>query len=118
VASDADTVKVDELPAVIDAGLAVMLTVSVGLLLKVTPPQPLSSKGSESVENIAIGERIRERTRRTLTCIMVFSFFCLREQRWLEVRFKMRQHKAGISRHDAPLSVGSFSPYRSGLLPD
>jgi hypothetical protein len=77
VASDAETVKVDELPTVIDAGLAVMLTVGAGLLLKVTPPQPLNSKGSESVENIAIGERIRERTRRTLSCIMVFFFLLL-----------------------------------------
>jgi hypothetical protein len=84
VASDADTVNVHELPAVIDAGLDVMLTVGVGLLVKEAPPHPLNSKGSESVENIAIGESIRERTRRTLSCIMVFSFFCLPEQRWLE----------------------------------
>jgi hypothetical protein len=72
VAFVADTVKVDELPAVIVVGLEVMLTVGVGVLVKVAPPHPVNSRGSESVDSIAIGERIRDRSRGTRTCNMVF----------------------------------------------
>jgi hypothetical protein len=74
VAFVAATVNVDEPPAVIAAGLEVMVTVGVGALVKEAPPHPARSTGSESVENIASGEKIRERSRGTRTCIMVFSF--------------------------------------------
>ena len=47
------TVKVDELPALIDAGLAPMLTVGAGdveVAMELLPPQPLKSKGSMKPE--------------------------------------------------------------------
>jgi hypothetical protein len=96
VAFVADTVNVDELPAVIVAGLEVMLTVGVvGVVLKVAPPHPVNSRGSESVDSIANGERIRGRSRAMRTCIMVFSFLCSRKQRWPDSQIeKWAQPKA------------------------
>jgi hypothetical protein len=62
VALVALTVKVDELPALIDAGLAPMLTVGAGDLeepaaMELPPPQPLKSRGNMRPE--AIEEEIQ-----------------------------------------------------------
>jgi len=55
VALVAVTVKVDELPALIDAGLAPMLTVGAGVVtatvaMELLPSQPLNSRGSKKPE--------------------------------------------------------------------
>jgi hypothetical protein len=55
VALVAVTVKVDELPALIDAGVALMLTVGAGgvataVAMEPLPPQPLQSRGSNKPE--------------------------------------------------------------------
>ncbi len=62
VALAAVTVKVDELPAAIEVGLAVMLTVgvavAVGVLLKWAPPHPVNTRRSGNMNTIAKGEEI------------------------------------------------------------
>jgi hypothetical protein len=54
----------EELPALIDTGLAVMLTVGAGaedelLLLKVAPPQPERTRKIGSANSIASGEKMQ-----------------------------------------------------------
>jgi hypothetical protein len=52
----------DELPAVIEAGLAAMLTVgvvdAVDVLLKLAPPHPVNTRRSGNINTIAKGEEI------------------------------------------------------------
>ena len=71
------TVKVDELPALIDAGLAPMLTVGAGDLvvpvaMELLPPQPLRSRGSRRPE--AIEEEIQLRDLRMCVLVRMFTF--------------------------------------------
>jgi hypothetical protein len=59
VALIADTFNVDELPAVIEAGLAVMLTVRTGFELWVKmPPHPVTSMANESPKNRVAKKRV------------------------------------------------------------
>jgi hypothetical protein len=66
----------DELPAVIEAGLAAMLTVgvAVGALLKLAPPHPVNTRRSGNMNTIANGEEILRRNRWAHVFITVFSF--------------------------------------------
>jgi hypothetical protein len=66
----------DELPAVIEAGLAAMLTVgvAVGVLLKLAPPHPVNTRRSGNMNTIANGEEILRRNRWAHVFITVFSF--------------------------------------------
>jgi hypothetical protein len=55
----------EELPALIETGLAAMLTVGAaaeGELLKLVPPQP-ASRSSGSADSIANGEKVQLRER-------------------------------------------------------
>jgi hypothetical protein len=64
VALVAVTVKVDEFPAVIEAGLAEMLTVGGGFETTVLPPpHPLNSNDSARPGNSAAGKNVREKYR-------------------------------------------------------
>jgi hypothetical protein len=76
VALLAATVNMDELPAVIEAGLAAMLTVgvAVGVLLKLAPPHPVNTRRSGNMNTIANGEEILRRNRWAHVFITVFSF--------------------------------------------
>jgi hypothetical protein len=109
---------VDEPPAVIVAGLEVMLTVGVGALVKVAPPHPAKTTGSESEDNIAIGERIRERSRETRTWIMVFSFLVHASNNGPIARLKRNPTQSTYipPRGSALCRIGE--PDRSALLPD
>jgi hypothetical protein len=89
VALVAATVKVDELPALIEVGLAVMLTVGAvaelpdplaSLFLKLAP-HPVSS---ESAVMNAAGSSIRKRDRRMTTFVTVFSLLLIfvRYRKW------------------------------------
>jgi hypothetical protein len=68
----------DELPAVIEAGLAAMLTVGVdvvvGALLKWAPPHPVNTRRSGNMNTIANGEEILLRDRWAHAFITVLSF--------------------------------------------
>jgi hypothetical protein len=68
----------DELPAVIEAGLAAMLTVGVdvvvGVLLKWAPPHPVNTRRSGNMNTIAKGEEILLRDRWAHAFITVLSF--------------------------------------------
>jgi hypothetical protein len=59
-------VNVEEFPALIDAGLAAILTVGAAAeeeLLKLEPPQPATTSRIGSVNSIANGEKIQLRER-------------------------------------------------------
>jgi hypothetical protein len=60
VAFVAATVNMDELPDVIEAGLAAMFTVgiAVDVLLKLAPPHPVKTRRSGNMNTIAKGEEI------------------------------------------------------------
>jgi hypothetical protein len=66
----------DELPAVIEAGLAAMLTVgvavAVAVLLKWAPPHPLNSRRNGNINAIAKGEEILLRDRWAHVFITMF----------------------------------------------
>jgi len=68
----------DELPAVIEAGLAAMLTVGVvvpvDVLLKLAPPHPVNTRRSGNMNTIANGEEILRTNRWAHVFITVFSF--------------------------------------------
>jgi hypothetical protein len=72
VAFAAVTVKVDELPATIEVGLAVMPTVGAAEVPVEIPPHPVNSRGSK--KPAIIKERIRGRDLRTRAFVTVFSF--------------------------------------------
>ena len=76
VALLAATVNMDELPAVIEAGLAAMLTVGVAVdvPLKLAPPHPVNTRRSGNMNTIAKGEEILLRNRWAHVFITVFSF--------------------------------------------
>jgi hypothetical protein len=78
VALPATTVNVEEPPAVIDAGLAVMLTVGAEVVASPGPtvPHPASTKRKEKV--IASGDRMARRGRETHTFFMFGSFLLFR----------------------------------------
>jgi hypothetical protein len=74
VASVAVTVKVDEFPEIIEAGLAETLTVGAGFtrgVLPTTPPHPLNKRDSARLENSTARERIRDRDRGTRIFVKV-----------------------------------------------
>jgi hypothetical protein len=65
---DAVTVKVDEPPELIEAGLAERLTVGAGftgVVSPTAPPHPLNRRDSPRLEKKTVRERIRERERGT-----------------------------------------------------
>jgi hypothetical protein len=66
----------DELPAVIEAGLAAMFTVGVAVAvpLKLAPPHPVNSRRSGNMNTIANGEEILLRDRWAHAFITVLSF--------------------------------------------
>jgi len=74
----AATVNIDELPAVIEAGLAAMFTVGVAVpvdvLLKWAPPHPVNTRRSGNMNTIANGEEILRRVRWAHAFMTVFSF--------------------------------------------
>ncbi len=69
------TVNVDELPEVIEAGLAAIVTVGAGggTYPGILFAHPVNSKGSDRQDNSAAGERRRKRNRGTRTLLIVFS---------------------------------------------
>jgi hypothetical protein len=74
VALEAVTVKVDESPELIEAGLAETLTVGAGftgVVLPTAPPHPLNRRDSPRLENKTVRERIRERDRGTRIFVKV-----------------------------------------------
>jgi hypothetical protein len=68
----------DELPEVIEVGLAAMLTVGVvvpvDVLLKLAPPHPVNTRRSGNMSTIAKGEEILRTDRWAHAFIAVFSF--------------------------------------------
>ena len=111
VALVAATVRMDELPAVIEVGLAVMLTVGNGVgggLLE--PPgmllaHPVNNRISERQGTIAAARSERERNRGTGTFLVIggFSLLCTGEER---------------SSHELPRKLDvKFSRYISPLAP-
>jgi hypothetical protein len=74
MASVAVTVKVDEFPDVIEAGLAERLTVGAGFtggILPATPPHPLNKRDSARLDNSAVRERTQETDRGTRIFVKV-----------------------------------------------
>jgi hypothetical protein len=72
----AATVNMEELPALIEAGLAAMLTVGIAVeveLLKLAPPHPANTRKSGNRNTIANGEEIQLRDRWAHAFITVFS---------------------------------------------
>jgi hypothetical protein len=92
VALVAATVNVEEPPAAIDVGFAAIVTVgAVGFCVELpgpTEPHPAASRSREQEITAAIGDRIDRRGRETRTFIIVLSFLCSGERRWL--KFKAR----------------------------
>ena len=78
------TVSVDELPALTEAGLALMLTVGADEppeLALVVEPHPVNTRRSASINTAADGKEIRLRDRWERSDIMVFPFkFWVNEQ--------------------------------------
>ena len=81
----AATVYVEEAPAAIDVGLAVIVTVG-AVDPGPTEPQPASTRSNEKVA--ASGERIERKGRETRTLIMVVTFLCSGERQGLGFKTK------------------------------
>jgi hypothetical protein len=89
VAFVAATVNVEDCPAaVIEAGLALMVTVGDDVTGSPGPvlPHPASSRRNEKL--IASGERMERKGRETRTFFMVRSFLCSGERQGLGVQTK------------------------------
>ena len=74
MASVAVTVKVDEFPEIIEAGLAETLTVGAGFtggVIPAIPPHQLDKRDSARLENNTVRERIQERDRGMRICAKV-----------------------------------------------
>jgi hypothetical protein len=100
VALVALTVRVDEAPGAIEVGLAVIVTVAVPAL---TVPQPVTSRSNDNV--IAIGNRIKRRTRGTRTCTMGLSFLFSGERAMAQpANSKIEGIQGGQSCHRSPRS--------------
>ncbi len=71
------TVNVDELPDVLEVGLAVTLTVGGGVpgLPGMLFAHPVNSRGSERQDNSATGEMSREKNQGKRIFVTVLSFF-------------------------------------------
>jgi hypothetical protein len=103
VAFVAATVNVEAWPAaVMDAGLALMVTVGDEVVGSPGPvlPHPASSRRNEKL--IASGERMERKGRETRTFFMVKSFLCSGERQGLG--FKPENHLQAESRRIAPHS--------------
>jgi hypothetical protein len=76
VAFVAVTVRVEELPAVIEAGLATRLTVGAGVeeTVGALPPQPVMSSTSGRLDFTTAEERFRNQAEVMRTLVKVFSF--------------------------------------------
>jgi hypothetical protein len=113
VAFVAATVNMDELPEVIEAGLAAMFTVGVAVdvLLKLAPPHPVKTRRSGNMNTIAKGKDILLRDRWAHAFIEVFLLISLSEQTpaCLIVRLQ-NQHDTKQEK----LAAGS-ALYRNGL---
>jgi hypothetical protein len=122
VAFAAVTVKVDELPEVIEVGFAMMLTVGAADELPVLSefalyltPQPMDTRRSKGLHISAIEQRMRERNRGTRTFIKVFSFLPSNEERWsVKLRRKLVRETWHVYLVTSPRSL----PHHSALLPD
>ena len=86
VAFVAATVNVEEAPAVIDVGLAVIVTVGAVVSPGPTEPHPASTRSNEKVA--ASGERIERKGRETRTLIMVVTFLYSGERQGLGFKTK------------------------------
>jgi hypothetical protein len=76
----AATVNVEEPPAAIDVGLAVIVTVG-AVVPGPMEPHPASTRSNEKVA--ASGERMKRKGRETRTLIMVVTFLCSGERQGL-----------------------------------
>ena len=113
VAFVAVTVNVEEAPAAIDVGLAVIVTVG-AVDPGPTEPQPASTRSNEKVA--ASGERIERKGRETRTLIMVVTFLCSGERQGLGSKLK-RLAKRGDPPRRAALSRSDECFSRRSVLP-